>query len=173
MKKKIFSIAILSILLLTIAAAAVDDIKKAATEIKAPTESKNLADGPGAALDSPAFHETQFSSATTLSSASVAGTVLLTQSVFVPVGGAELTVTFSGETDTTDAQGFTIVIQNNGVNIPPGPVYFDRFSGEDGWGAHSFTYGSFVTPGWHTIRAVAYGSGTIWYKSLETEIEEW
>lgn len=150
MNKKIFLAAILSVLLLTISVLAVND------------ES-------GRELSSPAFHETQYTSSAVFINAP--GN-LLTQFVSVPTGGAELTATFSAATNTGSIQSLSIRVLDNGVLMPPGTVIFDASSEQDGYQAHSFTFGKTLTPGLHTITVQAVGSGSVGWRSLKTEIEE-
>ncbi len=177
MNKKMFLVAILSVTLLTISLVAVaENVQKeiAPEEQNTVQPSNGKEPGGGQELSSPAFHETQFSSSNIVTLLPPSPVNVMTQFVFVPAGGAELTATFSAITDTNAAQTLQIRILDNGVCcLSPGIVTFDSISEEDGFQAHSFTWGKTLTPGVHNITVVASGGGVIGNaRSLETEIEE-
>ncbi len=169
MNKKIFLLAILSVLLLAISVVAVNENAKReiAPDDKAPVQSSG-----GKELISSAFHEMQYTSSTALINASPGPVSLLTQFISVPTGGAEFTAIFSSETNTNAAQTLSIRVLDNGVLIPPGAVFYDSSSEEDGFQAHSFTFGKTLTPGVHNITVQALGGGFVWFKSLKTDVEE-
>lgn len=183
MNKKIYLVAILSVLLLTISVVAVtESVKKEvapgvtdSAETGTPIIASNGQGG--RELTSPSFHETTFTSSTNLINIGSTPVIVLQHSYFVPTGGAELTATFSAETNTGPANTLAIQVLDisGGVTtvIPPGTVFYDQNSEEDGWQAHSFTFGKTLTSGFHTIRVNASGTGTsLFFKSLTTEIEE-
>ncbi|SNQ59838.1 hypothetical protein [Candidatus Methanoperedens nitratireducens] len=118
MNKKIFLVAILSVLLLTISVVAVNENAK--REI-APEDKTPVQPG-GKELSSPAFHEMQFTSSTALIGMNAGQTSLLTQFVSCPVT-CEFTATFSAETNTGSANTLSIRVLDNGVTVPPGAVF--------------------------------------------------
>lgn len=123
-------------------------------------------------LSSPAFHETGFTSATNLINIPPSPVNVLSQIVSVPVGGAELTATVSLQTNTGAGDTLIVRVLDNGVAIPPGALVWESSSDGDGFQAGSFTFGKTITPGSHTIVVQASGSGQVNIRSLETEIEE-
>ncbi len=170
MNKKIFSVAILSILLLAVSVVAVNSDKR---DI-APAE-KTPSGAPEAGV---AFHETYYTSATNLvTTNSTTGVTVLTQSVFAPAP-AELVATFSAESNTGLSNTALVTVLVDGVAALPGTVFFDQASDEDGFQAHSFTFGrTFLAAGSHTV-TVRLASSTstqfvsVWFRSLTTQLEE-
>lgn len=160
MNKKIFAIAILSILLLTISVVAITD-----------NAGKKYAQAEAA------FHKTYYaySTSATTTTSTVFRTVL-EQRVYVP-NPAGVVASFSAESNTGPSNAVLIRILVDNIQMSPGTIYFDQKSDEDDWRAHSFNFGNtYLTMGWHTV-SVQFASdrtgqsASLFRKSLITELE--
>ncbi len=184
MNKKIYLVAILSVLLFTISVVAVaENAKKEAVpdeqnpvQPSTPVLPSNGKDQAGPELSNPAFHETTFKSSSANINIGSTPVTVFAENLVVFTGGAELIATFSAETNTGAANTLAIEVFDNGVIIPPGTVFYDQFSEEDGLQAHSFTFGKNLGVGVHriTVNASTRGGGTTFlgFRSFVTEIEE-